>query len=322
MRNWVLIWHLQILFGALLYGLWYFSERDPVVLALRLGEDEAYERAVVLLDREIVKHGDRSDAFLVRGIYRLSLINVEGAMRDFDQAIKIGPATSEAYYYRATTYIASENLEAALQDCQQLKAFKVGQILNLSCRSSVSLASGNLEKALLEITQAIESTPLNEDLLLATLYDFRGVLRRGKGDLAEAIVDLSEAIRRNPLLPGAYLQRGIAFRLAGEQTKSQQDFQIYSGLRPYRRPSYLTQIVGMADKGHIPSILEDFRLVFENRYNGLADRLGLQDGLGEIMKTFLNNKYMYNIRQSFTIKTENKNPVGSVLGNKEDNLVP
>ena len=60
----------------------------------------------------------------------------------------------------------------------------------------------------------------------------RGKIKLGKGELADAIVDLSTAIRSMPQIPTHYADRGIAFLLQGNDAQAQTDFDKFLQLFP------------------------------------------------------------------------------------------
>jgi tetratricopeptide (TPR) repeat protein len=106
-----------------------------------------------------------------RGLARSELGDLDGAIADYDQAIKLNPQLVEAY----------------------------GNLGN------IHYLSGDLDGAIDYFTEAIKINPQ-----LAEAYLGRGVARSDSGDLSGAIEDYTEAIKLNPQDVKAYYHRGDA----------------------------------------------------------------------------------------------------------------
>ena len=108
----------------------------------------------------------------------LCAVALDEAIRDYTEAIRLDPADHDAYFSRGEAH----------RD------------------------KGETEKAIVDFDNAIK----NSHNLHAYYYSARGNLYRdAKRDYGKAISDYSEAIRLDPKLSEAYLDRGRAVRCQG-----------------------------------------------------------------------------------------------------------
>jgi tetratricopeptide (TPR) repeat protein len=128
-----------------------------------------------------------------RGMAWAAKRELDRAIADFEQAIRINPKDAEAYYSRGLA--------------RKLK--------------------GDLEAAIADYDQAIQL-----DAKYANAYVNRGAAWGEKGDLDRAIADFDEAIRLNPKEPQAYYNRGMAREMKRSLREALADFKMHSQLAP------------------------------------------------------------------------------------------
>src|SRR5664279_1408888 len=86
--------------------------KSDVVLELRIASCSA------VIEKTRVKK-QKADAFTARGKAYRAKGNNDGAVRDFDEAIKIDPKNAEAYYNRGLTFRDRGEVDRALQNLEQ-----------------------------------------------------------------------------------------------------------------------------------------------------------------------------------------------------------
>lgn len=149
------------------------NKQDAVLYILRAGilEElnqhqeavEAYTKAIDIKPHPLV--------YFSRGSARADLGDLDGAKKDYKQAIKLNPQLAEAYGNLGNIHYLSGDLDGAIDYC----------------------------------TEAIKINPQ-----LAGAYLLRGFARSDSGDLSGAIEDYTEAIKLNPQDVKAYYHRGEA----------------------------------------------------------------------------------------------------------------
>ena len=120
-----------------------------------------------------------------RGVAKKKLGNLEGAVADYTEAIKLDPNHPEAYNNRGYA------------------KFKLG----------------DLRGAIADYTEAIKLNPNDPDA-----YYNRGVAKYELGNLEGAVADYTKAIKLNPNNSKAYNNRGVAKFILGKYIEALEDF--------------------------------------------------------------------------------------------------
>jgi lipoprotein NlpI len=119
--------------------------------------------------------------------------DIDHAIADYDEAVRLSPKFVFAFNNRGNAY--------------RLK--------------------GNEDRAIADYGEAIR---LNPKLVVA--FEGRGAAYLAKGDLDHAIADYSEAIRLAPKLTDAYFSRGRAYLYGGSLARAQDEFKQAKELNP------------------------------------------------------------------------------------------
>jgi len=125
-----------------------------------------------------------------RGIAKEKKGDLNGAIADYDQAIRIGPKFSVPYYSRGMAKQKKGDLNGALADYNQAIQLNPKNASAFINRGNVKLRKGDLNGATGDYNQAIK---LNPKYGLA--YRNRGLAKQKKGDLDGAIADFNQAIK-------------------------------------------------------------------------------------------------------------------------------
>ena len=96
---------------------------------------------------------------------------------------------------------------------------------------------------------------------LATAYNNRGVAYRTIGKYAEAISDLSEAIRLVPDYGTAFNNRGVAYRNMGDLDRAVADYDEAIRLKPDYVAAFYNRALVLADKHQYEKAIADFTTV-------------------------------------------------------------
>ncbi len=145
---------------------------------------------------------DFTDAYYSRGVVN-EKINVADAMADYTTAIRLSPTNDRAFYNRGNLKINAADYAGAMADYDAAIRIHTG-LHKTSGKKSASLQ--------------------NAEDIEAQSYCNRGVAKFNLGQLNEAILDYSEAIRLNPSLSNAYSNRGNAAFNIGNKRKACDDW--------------------------------------------------------------------------------------------------
>ena len=131
------------------------------------------------------------------------------ALESINEAIKLSPTLSTAYFDRALIYKELENLEEALADYSSAIAIEDHYPLSTLFNRALTFKKlGKLTSAIKDLDYLIQLAPEE-----ATPYKIRGNIHLLSGNYNQAIDDFSKAILKDADLAEAYFNRGIAYLL-------------------------------------------------------------------------------------------------------------
>jgi tetratricopeptide (TPR) repeat protein len=173
-----------------------------------------YEGAINEFDNAL-KHGFVVDGvYYVRGLAKKAIDDFNGAFEDFNMAIERNPCYAEAFYDRGL--IKSHKLddnEGALEDYNRALELKPTYVDALFSRSTLK----DDADAAQDLSEAIRLEPTD-----ARLYFYRGLKRYGMGEHEGAIQDLSAFIDLAPTDSIASISE--AYSLRGSMRAITKDF--------------------------------------------------------------------------------------------------
>jgi tetratricopeptide (TPR) repeat protein len=190
---------------------------------------------------------------LSRGVQLRQMGDIEGAIREYSEALRLDPKYAEAYCMRGIAYKSKGDFDKAIAD--QTEAIRLNlKFAEAYCMRGVAQKSkGKLNKSIDDFTQAIRLNPKYTEAYLlrgianddnghidaaisdyskairldstdAGAYCMRGIARKQKGDIDKAVSDFTEAIRLDPKYAHAYANRGWAYSQKGDEAKAEADF--------------------------------------------------------------------------------------------------
>src|SRR3984893_2762380 len=158
----------------------------------------------------LARRADDAVPYNNRGNARRKKGDLDGAIKDYAEAIRLKPDFALAYNNRGVARRKGD-LDGAIMDYAEAIRLKPDFALAYNNRGVAHSDKGDLDGAIKDYAEAIRLKP---DYALA--YNNRGIARRKKGDLDGAIKDSAETIRLKPDFALAYYNRGLARRKKGD----------------------------------------------------------------------------------------------------------
>lgn len=194
-----------------------------------------------------------ASAWVKSGIVNGVKGDLEGAIADFDQAIKIDPKYAPAYQCRGHALSLENKLDEAITNYNQ--AIEIDPKLPEAYydRGVARGQKADFNGALADFSSAIDLNPK-----YASAYYNRGHVKYFMGDLDGAIADLNQAIALDPNPPYSYYIRGLARLAKLDREGAGSDFQ-QSAINGFPDAAFWVWIVKTenGDKGEARSGLSD-----------------------------------------------------------------
>jgi tetratricopeptide (TPR) repeat protein len=175
--------------------------------------------AIDRLNELIAANPDSSRLFSGRaGVWR-ELGDLERALVDCTNAIRLAPRSAEAYNNRGFMWTEKEEFDKAIADFDKAISLDPTHAPAYDNRGLAWGAKGDNERSLADHAKAIELDPQN-----GHYYNNRGNVYSGQGDYEKALVDFSTAVRLDPHEAVAYNNRGNARYFLKDYEKALIDF--------------------------------------------------------------------------------------------------
>lgn len=184
--------------------------------ALYAGRD--FDGALADFDRAIRLKGDFAEAYFDRAEAHFAAQDFERALPDYGMAVRLRPTYARAYLYRGDTYFAMRQYAEAVPDYD--KAIELDPKLPNAYlyRGDAFLNLGRFTNAIVDFGTAIALQP---DYALA--YRQRGRAHAALSEVDEALADYAQSIRYDQRAFFTYQDRGFLYLQAGQYDKAVAD---------------------------------------------------------------------------------------------------
>jgi len=198
-----------------------------------------------LIDTRRLQGRDLAQALYQRGLGFAAMAQYKTAVRDFTQALKFAPGSTDALYNRGGAYSKLKRWDEALADFDALLAIVPNDPNTLYARAWVQSQRGEDEAAIADLDKVLAGAPDDQEALLD-----RGGLNIRAGHYDAAIKDFSQLLKLDPKAAAAAYNRGRAHYAKEEFKDAAADFTLalslradnpYAVLRLYLAQSHLGQ---------------------------------------------------------------------------------
>ncbi|MGA9896075.1 MAG: retroviral-like aspartic protease family protein [Xanthobacteraceae bacterium] len=176
--------------------------------------------AIADLDQALRLNAKLAIAYSNRCLARLVKNNIDDAFSDCNEAILRDPTAASAFGFRCGAHLARGDVDHALADCDAAIRLNPELYLAYSNRCFARTAKGMLEGAITDCDQAIR---LKSDQ--AAGYGNRCGVRLAQGNNAAAFSDCNRALELDPNYTAALVRRGLLFERSDDRSRAIADFQ-------------------------------------------------------------------------------------------------
>ena len=158
------------------------------------------------------------DTYFSRGVLRAELGDVPGAVSDYTEILKRTPSYEKAQYNRGLAFMSMGNGAEAYADFSAALAKNPNRVEAWVNRANIQADAGNLDGAAADYNRALDIAPDLEGALFN-----RGNLHLRRGNAPAAIADYSKALLRSRD-PKVLVQRGNAQISLGRDDAALEDY--------------------------------------------------------------------------------------------------
>ena len=154
-----------------------------------------------------------------RGLFRMKRGELDEAIGDFNEAIRLDTKYALAYYYRGSAWWNKGHLDGAFADFSVTIQLDPKHAQAYDKRARAWMVKNEFDKAIADCNEAIRLDPE-----YAMTYCNRGRAWYSKSENKKAIADFNEAIRLDPKDAQVYKHRGQVWARMEEYDKAIADF--------------------------------------------------------------------------------------------------
>lgn len=204
-----------------------------------------------------------AEIFINRGTAYQITQDLDGALADYSQAIRLNPEAAVAFYDRGLVYADRGDLDRAIADYSKAIRIDPKFASAFSYLGDAYRRKGDLDRAIADYSEAIRFGRAGDAAFSAFLAFYgRGTAYLAKGDFDHAVMDYGEAIRLTPDTR-AFVNRGLTYLVKGDRDRAIADFSQAidddwedGGIYVYRGIAHLYS-------GSLPGAVDDFNEAFE-----------------------------------------------------------
>ncbi|MBE8987712.1 tetratricopeptide repeat protein [Nostoc sp. LEGE 12450] len=234
---------------------------------LELGVDKMrrgnYQEAIESFNQAIEVEKNFAVAYSDRCLAYLQLQDYHQAVTDCTQAINFAPDDFEPYLNRGLALYREGDYLGAIVDYNRAIALKPYDFRAYYNRGLAFAGDGKDSEAILDFNLALTQIPRITSLLLADIYNDRGLAHFVLQDIQAAMFDFNLAIRLNANDYRAYFNRGCACGRNGDDFGAVRDFSQVIRLNPSNAQAYVNRGVARYRLGYHLGAMSDLQKASE-----------------------------------------------------------
>ncbi len=223
----------------------------------------------LLFNDVIEKYPDVYYGYWLRGNMEKKLGDLQPALADYTECIKLNPQYYDAVFNRANTYDATGNLQEALADYNKAIELKPGYADAYNNRGWLLFRMGDTVNAMTNYNKAIATDPLMEQA-----YNNRGWAYQVAGNRKAAMDNYSKAIELNPSFILPYQNRANIKANSGDLSGAAADYSTIIKINPEDKFAYYYRGIIRYDLKDIHAACEDWKMAQQLGNNDAATMIG------------------------------------------------
>jgi tetratricopeptide (TPR) repeat protein/S1-C subfamily serine protease len=264
-------------------------------------------------------NSNNNAAYSDRGTIRAELGDKQGAINDYNEAIKINPSDAKAYYNRGLEKSELGDNQGAINDYNQTLVINPDDASAYVGRGIIKSRLGDKQGAIDDYSVAIRINP-NGD----AAYSNRGMLRYVLGDNQRALLDFESAIKFNSNSANNYNMRGSIKSELGDKQGAMSDFNRAIMINPNDAKSYNDRGTIKSGLGDKQGAISDYNRAISinpNDVNAYYNRGNTKSKLGDKQGAISDYNRAISINPNDADAYYNRGSAKLVIGNKQEAIV-
>ncbi|QIR38588.1 tetratricopeptide repeat protein [Tolypothrix sp. PCC 7910] len=234
---------------------------------LQMGVDKIshshYQEAIADFDQAIQLQNNFGEAYSERCLAYLQIQEYQQAIADCTQAINFSPDNAEDYINRGLASYRQKDYLSAIVDYQRAIALKPADFRAYYNLALAHAATDKYLEAIADYNLALSQISPSANILLADIYNDRGLARLQLQDFEAAMADFSKAIQLDANDYRAYFNRGCACGKKGDNFGALRDFSKVIRLNPSNGMAYVNRGVARYQLGYYQGAIADLQKASE-----------------------------------------------------------
>ncbi len=185
---------------------------------------------------------EKDAAYFNRAVTRYDLHDIDGAIADFTQALRLNPQDAITLNNRAVALAEQKAYGRVLEDLNQALTLDESLFAALCNRGWLLMHQGQTHAAIANFERAMQTQPTSP-----LPYFYRGMARQRMDDRLGAIADFTQVIQIDPNQALPYCYRGAAYQRQGNIPAAIADLEMAASLlhakRDHRALAQVTQLL-------------------------------------------------------------------------------
>ena len=190
----------------------------------------------------------------IAGASNLGLMQLDNAIDNYKQALKIKPDYAEAYYNMGVVLRVKGDLEEAINSYKQALNIKPDYAEVYNNMGNTLRDMGNLEEAIDSYKQLLKIKPDYPEA-----YYNMGVALSDMGNLEEAIDSYKQALKIKPDYAKVYLSIGVALSDMGNLESAINSYKQLLKIKPDYAEAYYNMGVALSDMGNLEAAIDCYK---------------------------------------------------------------
>jgi tetratricopeptide (TPR) repeat protein len=214
--------------------------------------DKTFDRAIQGYD-EVIAIKPTSDAYYGRSLAYRNKGDLDRAIADANEAIRLNPKNADAYIARANSYDDKGDHDRAIADYDQAIALDPKNTYGYYNRALAYRRKNDFDRAIADYTETIALDPKYVDA-----YYGRGIAYENKHDYDRAIADYTDTIKLDPKRTDAYIGRGNAYDDKGDHDHAIADYTQAIAIDPKNSSAYYNRALTYRRKNDFDHAITDY----------------------------------------------------------------